>query len=161
MLEWLSGIAPIEIENNQIRDKLAEILKVEPYEIEQYRDDLKNDGLLFQYGTKQRIFPDVLRDYILRKACFLSDNKSHSSFHESLLREFLPLLPVKVIINLARVENVAGEGSLLDEHVASLKVKAREGDNFVRMDILEQMTGISYFRPDDAIEIFNIILDKS
>ena len=58
------------------------------------------------------------------------------------------------------MENVAGEGSLLDEHVASLKTQAREGDNFVRENILDQMEGISYFRPDDAIEIFNIILDN-
>lgn len=159
LLEWLSGIAPIDIENSQIRDKLAEILKVEPYEVEQYRDDLKTDGLLFQYGAKQRVFPDALSDYILRKACFLSNGK-RSSFHESLLKEFLPLLPVKVVINLARVENIVGEKSLLDEHVASLKTQVREGDNFARMDTLEQMEGISYFRPDDAIDIFNIILDN-
>ncbi len=158
LLEWLSGIAPIDIENNQIRDKLAEILKVEPYEVERYRDGLKNDGLLFQYGAKQRVFPDALSDYILRKACFLS-NRRPSSFHKNLLKEFLPLLPVKVVINLARVENIAGEKSLLDEHIDSLKTRVREGDNFVRMDILEQMEGISYFRPDDAIDIFNIILD--
>ena len=158
LLEWLSGIAPIDIENNQIRDKLAEILKVEPYEVEQYRDDLKNDGLLFQYGAKQRVFPDALSDYILRKACFLSNGKP-SSFHKNLLKEFLPLLPVKVIINLARVENITDEKSLLDEHVALLKTRAREGDNFARMNVLEQMEGISYFRPDDAIDIFNIILD--
>ena len=158
LLNWLSGIAPIDIENNQIRDKLAEILKVEPYEVEQYRDDLKTDGLLFQYGAKQRVFPDALSDYILQKACFLSNGKP-SSFHKNLLKEFLPLLPVKVVINLARVENIAGEKSLLDEHVNSLKTHTRKGDNFVRMDILEQMAGISYFRPDDAIDIFNIILD--
>ena len=160
LLDWLSGIAPIDVENNQIRDKLAEILKVEPYEIEQYRDNLKNDGLLFQYGAKQRVFPDALGDYILRKACFLSNDKRPSSFHKSLLKEFLPLLPVKVIINLARVENIIGEKNLLDEHVVSLKTQAGEGDNFVRMDILDQMEGISYFRPDDATEIFNIILEN-
>ncbi|MDE0089178.1 MAG: HEAT repeat domain-containing protein, partial [Candidatus Poribacteria bacterium] len=158
LLEWLSGITPIDIENNQIRDKLAEILKVEPYEVEQYRDDLKTDGLLFQYGAKQRVFPDALSDYILRKVCFLSNGR-RSSFHKNLLKEFLPLLPIKVVINLARVENIVGEKSLLDEHVASLKTRAQEGDNFVRMDILEQMEGVSYFRPDDAIDIFNIILD--
>ncbi|MCY3743655.1 MAG: hypothetical protein OXH00_21790 [Candidatus Poribacteria bacterium] len=158
LLNWFSGIAPIDMENNQIRDKLAEILKVEPYEVEQYRDDLKTDGLLFQYGAKQRVFPDALSDYILRKACFLSSGRP-SSFHKNLLKEFLPLLPVKVVINLARVENIVGEKSLLDEHVASLKARARESDNFARMNILEQMEGISYFRPDDAIDIFNIILD--
>ena len=158
LLEWLSGIAPIDIENNQIRDKLAKILKVEPYEVEQYRDDLKNDGLLFQYGAKQRVFPDALSDYILRKACFLSNGRP-SSFHKNLLKEFLPFFPVKVIINLARVENITDEKSLLDEHVALLKTRAREGDNFARMNVLEQMEGISYFRPDDAIDIFNIILD--
>lgn len=159
LLNWFSGIAPIDIENSQIRDKLAEILKVEPYEVEHYRDDLKNDGLLFQYGAKQRVFPDALSDYILRKACFLS-NERPSSFHKSLLKEFLLLLPVKVVINLARVENITGEKSLLDEHVASLKTEAREGDNAIRENILDQMEGISYFRPDDATEIFNIILDN-
>ena len=160
LLEWLSGISPIDMENNQIHDKLAEILGVEPYEIKQYRDNLKNDGLLFQYGAKQRVFPDALSDYILRKACFLSDDKRPSSFHNSLLKEFLPLLPVKVVINLARVENITGEKSLLDEHIDSLKTRAQESDNFVRIDILEQMEGISYFRPDDATKIFNIILEN-
>ena len=159
LLDWLSGIAPIDIEDNQIRDKLAEILKVEPYEVERYRDDLKTDGLLFQYGAKQRVFPYQLSDYVLRKACFLSEGNS-SSLHERLLTEFLPLLPVKVVINLARVENIAGEKSLLDEHVDSLKTRVREGDNAVRANILDQMEGISYFRPDDAIEIFNIIIDN-
>ena len=158
LLDWLSGIAPIDTEDSRIRDKLAEILKVEPYEIEQYRADLIEYGLLLHYGNKQRIFPHQLSDYILRKVCFSTGDRP-SSFHESLLKEFLPLFPVKVIISLARVENITGERSLLDEHVASLKIQAREGDNAVREDILDQMEGISYFRPDDAIEIFNIILD--
>ena len=157
LLDWLSGIEPIETEDNQICEKLAKILRVEPYEIEQYRDDLIGYGLLVQIGRKQRVFPDALSDYILQKACFLSNGRP-SSFHKNLLKEFLPLLPVKVVINLARVENIAGEKSLLEEYVDSLKAQVREGDNFVRMDILEQMEGISYFRPDDAIEIFNIIL---
>ncbi len=159
LLDLFSGIASIDTEDNRIRDKLAEILKVEPYEIEQYRDDLKAYGLLLQFGRKQRVFPDVLSDYILQKACFLSDGRP-SSFHKSLLDDFLPLLPIKVVINLARVENITGEKSLLDEHVASLKIQAQAGDNAVREDILDQMEGISYFRPDDATQIFNIILDN-
>ena len=172
LLDWLSGIASIDTEDDRVREKLAELLKVETYEIERSLDDLIECGLLVQYGRKQRIFPDPLSDYILRKACFLSDGRP-SSFHKSLLTEFLPpfldesllteflrLLPVKVVINLARVENIADEKSLLDEHVAFLKTKAREGDNFVRMGILEQMEGISYFRPNDATKIFNVILDS-
>lgn len=159
LLDWLSGIASIDTEDNRIRDKLAEILKVESYEIEQYRDDLRAYGLLLQFGRKQRVFPDVLSDYILRKACFLSSGKP-SSFHKSLLKEFLPFLPVKVVINLARVENITGEKSLLDEYVASLKAYVEVGDNAIREQILEQMEGISYFRPDDATDIFNIILDN-
>jgi hypothetical protein len=158
LLDWLSGIGPIETGSSQIGEKLAEILKAEPYEIEQCRADLINYGLLFQYGTKQRVFPDQLSDYILRKVCF-SDNRP-SSFHENLLKEFLPILPVNVIKNLARVEARAGEKNLLDEHVASLKTQAREGNNVIRENILDQMEGVSYFRPDDAIEIFNIILDN-
>ena len=158
LLDWVSGIASIDTEDDRVRDKLSELLKVETYEIERYLDDLIECGLLVQYGRKQRVFPDPLSDYILRTACFLSDGRP-STFHESLLTEFLPLLSVKVVINLARVESIAGEKSLLDEHVDSLKTRVREGDNFVRTDILEQMEGISYFRPDDAIDIFNIILD--
>ncbi len=157
LLDWLSGIGLIDAEDNQICEKLAEILSMESYKIEQYRDDLIRYGLLVQIGRKQRVFPDALSDYILQKACFLSNGRP-SSFHKSLMKEFLPLFPVKVVINLARVENIAGEKSLLDEHVDSLKTRVQEGDNFVRMDTLEQMEGISYFRPDDAIEIFNIIL---
>ncbi len=160
LLDWFSGIEPIEAENSQICEKLAEILKVEPYEIEQYRDDLIKYGLLVQIGRKQRVYPDALSDYILRKACFLSNDKRPSFYHKTLLKEFLPIHPVKVIVNLARVENIVGQRSLLDDHVASTKIQVREGDNAVREHILEQMEGISYFRPDDATDIFNIILDN-
>ena len=83
-----------------------------------------------------------------------------SSFHERLLDEFLPILPVNVITNLARTENVTGDNSLLDVYVASLKSQARDGGNDVRESILEHIEGICYFRPDDATEIFNIILDN-
>ena len=158
LLNWLSGIAPIDVENHQVRDKLAELLKIESYEVEWYRDDLLKAGLLLQSGRKQRVFPDPLSDYILGRVCLLS-NQRLSSFHERLLKEFLPILPVNVITNLARVENATGENSLLDVYVSSLKSQALEGDNFVREDILDQMEGISYFRLDDATDIFNIILD--
>ena len=160
LLNWLSGIAPIDAENTQIRDKLAELLKVEPHEIEWYRDDLLKDGLLLQAGRKQRVFPDPLNDYILKRACILS-NQRPSSFHERLLEEFLPILPVNnVITNLARVENITGENTLLDIYIESLKSDARGGDNAVRENVLEHIEGICYFRPDDAIDIFNIILDN-
>ena len=75
LLDWLSGIASIDTEDNRVREKLAELLKIETYEIKQYLDDLIECGLLVQYGRKQRIFPDPLSDYILRKACFLSDGR--------------------------------------------------------------------------------------
>ena len=58
LLDWLSGIASIDIEDDRVREKLAELLKVETYDIEQYLDDLIACGLLVQYGRKQRIFPD-------------------------------------------------------------------------------------------------------
>ena len=157
LLNWLSGIAPINVENGQISEKLMELLNVKQYEIEQYQDTLKTYGLLIQYGRKQRVFPGPLSDYILEKACFLSDGRP-SSFHKSLLEEFLPLFPINLIKNLARVEAIAGEKSLLDKYIDSLKTQVSEGDNNDRKNVLEHLEGISYFRPDDAIEIFNIIL---
>lgn len=159
LLDWFSGIGPVGTEDERITAKLAELLQVESHEIEHYRDALLQYGLLVQIGRKQRVFPYALGDYILRQACFLSDQKP-SSFHQRLLEEFLPILSVNVIKNLARVESVAGESSLLDEHVAWLRAQVREGDNATRMGILTYMEGISYFRPDDAVEIFNIILDN-
>ena len=52
------------------------------------------------------------------------------------------------------MEAIAGEKGLLDEYIASLKTQALKGDNADREHILENMEGISYFRPDDAIEDF-------
>ncbi len=159
LLDWFSGIEPVDGEDNRVPEKLAELLRVETYEIERYRDDLIGSGLLVQYGRKSRVFPGPLSDYILRKACFLSDGNA-SSFHKNLLDEFLPIFPVNVVKNLARVEDISGETKLLNEYVNDIQLLARTSDNAVRMLILLQMEGICYFRPDDAIEIFNIILDK-
>ena len=147
------------LKTDQISEKLSELLEVKLYEVNQYRDTLKNHGLLVQYGRKQRVFPAPLSDYLLEKACFLSDGQP-SSFHKSLLEEFLPLFPINLIKNLARVEAIVGEKSLLDEYVDSLKTQVSKGDNNDRKNVLEYLEGISYFRPDDAIDIFNIILDN-
>ena len=155
----ISAISPIDAADGQICEKLAEILKIDPTEIDEYREDLIKDGLLVQTDHKQRISPDPLSDYILRKKCYLT-HESAFPFHKRLLEEFLPILPVNVITNLARIENITGKKSLLDEHVASLKTQTLEGNNAVRMNILDQMEGLCYFRPDDALEIFNIIIDN-
>ena len=93
LLDWLSGIASSDTEDNRVREKLTELLKTEAYEIENYHDDLIECGLLVQYGRKQRIFPDALSDYILRKACFLFSDKRPSSFHKTLLKEFFTTSP--------------------------------------------------------------------
>lgn len=159
LLNWISAIGPIDAEDNQICKKLADILGVELYEIKQHLDDLVNYGLLIQIGRKLRVFPDSLSDYILRDACFLPDG-TPSTFHETLLEKFLSLSPINLIKNLARVEDIAGETTLLDEYVAHLKPRALTGNNAVRMLILLHMEGVCYFRPDDAIEIFNIIIDN-
>ena len=158
-LDWFSGIEPVDVQDTGVSVKMAILLKAETYELKRYRDDLIRSGMLIQYGSKQRVFPGPLSDYILRKACFLSDG-STSSFHRILLDEFLLTFPINVVKNLARVENIAGETSLLDEYIDSLKTQVFEGNNAVREHVLENMEGISYFRPDDAIEIFNIILDN-
>ncbi len=159
LLNWLSAIGPIDAEDSQICEKLANILDLKSFEIEQSRDNLLNYGLLIQVGRKQRIFPDSLSDYILRTSCFLSDGRP-SSFHKTLLEEFLPLPPTNLIKNLARIEDITGKTTLLDEYVAHLQFSAQIGDNSVRMIILTQVESICYFRPDDAIEIFNIIIDN-
>ena len=159
LLDWFSGIEPVDVEDSRVSGKLAELLNIQTYEIEQYRDDLIGAGLLIQYGRKQRVFPGPLSDYILWKKCFLS-NRRPSYFHKNLLDEFLPLFPINLIKNLARVEVIEGENSLLDDYIASLKTQVLKGDNAVRENVLEKLEGISYFRPEDAIEIFNIILEN-
>ena len=159
LLNWISAVGPIDAENNQICEKLADTLEVKLHKIEQYRSDLLDYGLLVQIGRKQRVFPDVLSDYILQSACFLSDGRP-SSFHKTLLEEFLPLPPANLIKNLARIEDIAGETILLNDYVDYLQFHARKSDNAVRMLILTQIEGICYFRPDDAIKIFNIIIDN-
>ena len=94
LLDWFSGIEPINVEDSRFSEKLAELLKMEVYEIERYRDDLIESGLLVQYGRKQRVFPGPLSDYILQKACFTSDRR-HFSFHNSLISRVLTAFPDK------------------------------------------------------------------
>ena len=75
LLDWLSGIAPIDTEdpeNSRIRDKLAEILKTEAVRdraVPRRPDRIR--FTLFITGINSRIFPAQLSDYILRKVCFL------------------------------------------------------------------------------------------
>ncbi|MFC1718881.1 hypothetical protein ACFL6S_34840, partial [Candidatus Poribacteria bacterium] len=159
MLEWISGIEPVDIDDEKIFGKLAEALGVELHESQKIQQQLTSYGLLTQHGRKIRIFPDQLSDYILRKACFL-DKDRLSVFHEELLKRFLPIAPTRVIRNLAKAEHITGSKSLLDLFVLDIKSQSQHGNNLVRYNIVNSIEGLCYFRPMDALEIFNTILDN-
>ncbi|MBD3181670.1 hypothetical protein GF312_05210, partial [Candidatus Poribacteria bacterium] len=153
MLNWLSGIEPIEEDNEYIINQLAEVLNIKKYEVNKVLSDLIDYGFVVKRSKKLRIFPDQLSDYILRSECL-------HGFHDELLNKFLRFAPDNVIKNLAKIESMIDQKTLLDIFVSEIKRNVLEGNNSIRYNILLSIEGLCYYRSSDAIDIFNMIINN-
>lgn len=103
LLDLVSAVAPVRIDDPNFISTMAEFLKVTSAEMIRGLDALESGGVLIRRGDKLRITPDVLSDHILHRACLTSSGQS-TTYGESVLEHFLSVCLGKVVRNLAELD---------------------------------------------------------
>jgi len=154
-LDVLSALEPINIRDEKNRALLAKLVNDEvPHTMRVY-EDLLRSGFVQLRGRYLKIVPDIVSDYILVHALFISQGIP-TDLHKSLLSSDVP--SVKILVNnLAKAEVTSGH-SILQEVVAKLINDVCNLDNLQRIRLLESYSAIGYVRPAQFLGLVETIM---
>lgn len=154
-LDVLSALEPINIKDEKNRTLLAKLVDDEvPHTMRVY-EDLLRSGFVQLRGRYLKIVPDIVSDYILVHALFISQGIP-TDLHKSLLSSEVPSIKI-LVNNLAKAELTSGH-SILQEVVAKLTNDVCNLDNLQRIRLLESYNAIGYVRPAQFLGLVETIM---
>lgn len=160
LLDVVSALAPVSIDDAAIRAQISSFLKIETDELVRVVDEVMQAGVLRQRGSRVRITPEVMSDYVLERACFTSAGKA-TGFATRVFRHFSTHDRKRLLRNLGEADWRVGENapeSILDEVWAELREEFSAGTITERAEILESVAGVAAFQPERALAFCELAL---
>ncbi|NJK29275.1 MAG: restriction endonuclease [Acaryochloris sp. RU_4_1] len=157
ILELMASVAPIRLTDEQFQKTATEFLGIKKKELIESIAVLGKAGVLLQRGTKWRITPDVLADYILHKAC-LTDQGDSKGYSQEIFDAFREFYPTQVLRNLAELDwrvrfSNEQETNLLDTVLQSLREEFKQASNLDRYKLLDLIKEIAYYQPEYSLKM--------
>ena len=102
LLELISAVQPIRLDNEKALDAEAEFLGIDRPELLRSLGVLEEAGVLLRRGNTLRIVPDVLADHILHQVSITPQGQS-TRYADSVFEKFASICPSEVLRNLAEL----------------------------------------------------------
>jgi hypothetical protein len=161
LLELIAALAPVSVDDPTIRSLLASFLKIETDELVTLVDEVTQAGVLRHRGSRVRITPEVMSDYILERACFTSTRKA-TGFATRVYCHFRPHGRTRLLRNLAeadwRVRSDSGES--LDEVWTELRDDFKAATITERGEILGAVAEVAAFQPSRALAVCELAISQ-
>lgn len=161
LLEYIAALAPVIPSDALFKEKMSNILKLRPWDLDKKINILEERGLLLRKGRMIKISPDLLSDHILYNAC-INKSGSPSTFSSDVITEFEELYLKNILFNISEVEWKARLSSkpvnLLGGIWNKMKTTFKDASNFERIRILEEIEKAAVFQPSHVLEIIQIAL---
>lgn len=154
LLKYLSVLAPVRLNNEELRKQLSELLACPIFDIVKAFDAMEEKGVLIRRGTLARLAPDLLSDHILHSACIAKDGSS-TEFADHVYDKFKSTLAKNILKNISEVEWRAKQNGSAVDLLGSVWKKIHEdfkkSDHYERTKILEEIEESAYYQPDKAL----------
>jgi len=162
ILEAVAAVQPVRMDDAQFVQMLAELLKLEEYEIPRAVDDLEHAGLLTRRAESVRITPDLLGDALLQRA-LITANGRPTGFSDRLavVANGAPLR--NALHNVAVTEWVARKhtsGDLSGALWDAIIHNALRATGSERIALANDIEGVAGARPESALQLARTILDN-
>jgi hypothetical protein len=157
LIRVLSAIGPVYPANEALREKLSEILNLEPYQVVWDVMTLEEHGLLYRAGRRVRLVPDILADHILEEACV--DHGTPTPFPEKVFKLFKEeeAYLSNLLENLGQLEYRITQGNqqvlLLDGIWKNLINWFRETSHAERAEFLKYLRRFALFQPQKVLDL--------
>lgn len=162
ILSMISILSPIRKEKEFIK-RASKCLKVPKSKLERALDTLERCGILHHVGSKLRITPDVLSDYILHNSCIMFDGNSNG-YSQEIFDTFGDAYLENILNNLSeldwRVTRNRGETDLLVEIWNYIREEFKNSSNLDRTVLLEKFGKVAYFQPQRTLDLIKYAINN-
>lgn len=125
---------------------------------------LEDAGVLLRRGTRLRIVPDLLADYIRASAAYNSNGKYSTKYADRVFSALHDDLATNLLVNVSQLDwRLSADGaqpSLLNEIWSNLKEQFKKAKLYERSAILEALGKVSYYQPKQALDFVQMALEE-
>ena len=157
LLDLISAIQPIRLDNEQILECAAEYLGIDCPKLIGSLSALEEAGVLLRRGNTLRIVPDVLADHILHQASITFQGQP-TGYADRVFSKFASLCPSEVLRNLSELDwrlrwSGAGAPELLNGIWQGLEREFQEASNAGRCTILRILEEVAVYQPERTLQL--------
>jgi hypothetical protein len=163
VLQLIAALGPVDVEHNDFQKSAQALLGRPIDETLSTVDALATNGIITKRPKPVRVLPDVLSDYILEERCIGPGNRS--TLYADRVYEYFGAHSLKSLMrNLAELDWRRGQSgetglNLLDGIWADIHQRFRSGDEYVRHQIITDLSSAAIYQPDHVITLIRIAID--
>jgi transcriptional regulator with XRE-family HTH domain len=159
LLRFVALIQPIALDDERLLAAFGKLQNLQVFEVSRLMKALVQGGVLFQRGSRYRLAPDVLGDYLVEVHC-VAEGGASSGYAEAVLDLVGPAYLENTVLNLGRMDWRRSDfqtdsSPLLDAIWRGLAPSDPYGDA-----TLKAVKGIAYYQPRRALAFAESIADR-
>ena len=152
ILQVIALVQPFGIDDQTFRELVIKVTGLEDHVVSRLLRLLADGGIIFHRGTKYRLMPDLLGDYIIEQSCVDASGNRLNSLADKIFAAAPRQLLGNILVNLGRLDWRKNGGDvtksqLVDHLWRALRVQAEFGD-----PALEAAVAAAYYAPRQALE---------
>lgn len=163
VLELITMLGPIDVERHDFQQAAAELLQRPVDEILATIDALATTGIVTPRPKPVRVIPDVLSDWLVEDRC-ISPGGRATHYADRVYEAFGAHSLKSLMRNLAELDWRRGRSgetglNLLDSIWADIHSRFRNGDEYVRHEILSELAPAAIYQPSQVLGLVRMAVD--
>lgn len=162
LLTLISALSPIQ-DINEFREMASNFIGVKKSKLIKSIDVLEKKGILINKGSKLKITPKVLSDYILSESCLTSYNNL-TGYADEIFYEFGDKFLNNLLYNLSELEWRIRLGNnridLLNKIWGKIEKDFKKGSNSQRLETIRVIDKVAYFTPERTLSLIKYAINN-
>jgi len=163
VLYLIAALGPVDVERHEFQQSAQKLFSRPFDEILTTIDALTTNGILTARPKPVRVIPDVLSDYLLEERCLGSAGRS-TGYADRIYGLFGAHSLKSLMRNLAELDWRLGQSGetgldLLGGIWSDIHERFRSGDEYVRHEILTDLSAAAIYQPDHVIALIRTAIN--
>lgn len=162
LLDFLALVQPLNSSDPQFQKAAEEILGKRFDKVLRHINTLEDAGVLLRRGSRLRIVPDLLADFIRALAAYDEKSQKPTGYADRVFEKLEGDLVTNLLANISLLDwRLSADGvraSLLSEVWSNLKEQFRKAKIFKRASILDTVKKVAYYQPGHALDFVKLAL---
>ncbi|KKQ53159.1 hypothetical protein A2865_02600 [Candidatus Woesebacteria bacterium RIFCSPHIGHO2_01_FULL_39_17] len=164
LLDLIATLQPINTSASEFQEIAEKLLGRRFDKIIRDISALEEAGVLLRRGSKLRIVPDLLADYIRADASYDEKSKSPTGYADKVFSLARNDLATNLLVNISQLDwrfSTNGiQSMLLNEVWSNLKEQFKKAKIYERSAILTALGKVSYYQPKQALDFVKLALEE-